>query len=127
MQRILTIALFFCLSANTLMAETLTPQETVRLLITSIQKNDLQSVLDTADLVKIASHPRHARDPKDLVAYLKKIDLKKLQFQQIKISPLPQQTTIRVIAPISCDFDVVLQKATQERQEDHYMIVAVHP
>ncbi len=127
MRRILTLILFFCLAANTLVAETLTPQETVRLLITSIQKNDLQGVLDTADLEKIASHPRHARNPKALVAFLKKIDLKKLQFQQIKLGPLPQQTTVRVIAPISCDFDVVLQKATQERQEDHYVIVAVHP
>jgi len=127
MKRSVIIALLFCLSASTLIAETLTPQEMVRLLITSIQKNDLQGVLDTADLVKIASHPRHARYPKDLVAFLRKIDLNKLQFQQIKIGPLPQETTVRLIAPISCDFDVVLQKATQERQEDHYMIVAVHP
>ena len=127
MKRILIIALFSCLSASALMAETLTPHETVRLLITSIQKNDLQGVLDTADLVKIASRPRHAREPKDLVAFLKKIDLSKLQFQQIKTGPLPQDATVRIIAPISYDFDVVLQKATQERQEDHYLIVAVHP
>ena len=127
MKRITVVALAACLWTGALMAETMTPRETVRALITSAQMNDLKGVLDTADLVKIATHPRHSRDPRDLIAFLKTIDLAKLEFQQIKIGPLPERTTVRISAPIPYNFDVVLCKATQERQEDHYTVVAVHP
>ena len=127
MNRLLTVALVACLWTSALMAETLTPHETVRALIASAQANNLQGVLDTADLVKIATVPRHSRDPKDLIAFLKKIELDKLEFQQIKTGPLPAETTVRIVAPISCDFNVVLHKATQEKQEDYYMVVAVQP
>lgn len=127
MKRLITVAFVACLWTSALMAEMLTPEATVRALVTSAQTNNLQGVLDTADLVKIATVPRHSRDPRDLVAFLKKIELDKLEFQQIKTGPLPEKTTVRIVAPISCDFDVVLYKATQEKQEDYYMVVAVHP
>lgn len=127
MKLIMTLALAGLLWTSTLMAAPLMPQETVRALISSAQKNDLKGVLDTADLVKIASQPRHARTPRDLVAFLETIDLAKLEFHQIKTGPPPERITVRVIAPISYDFDVVLCRATPERQEDHYMIVSVHP
>ncbi|MEX2381985.1 MAG: hypothetical protein WD490_06350 [Opitutales bacterium] len=127
MKPIIAATIFACLWVTSIMAETLTPQETVRALISSAQKNNLNGVLDTADLVKIATHPRHGQDPRALIAFLRTINPAKLEFEQIKTGPRPQELTVRIVAPISYEFEVVLRNATQERQEDHHVIVAVHP
>ncbi len=108
-------------------AESLRPEEVVKALIIAARQNDLQGVFDTADLVKIAQHKRHGMSPKDLVKFLKGIDPKKLKFQDIKHKGSPKTTIVRITAPISMDFDLELVKATKEKQEDHYRVVAVHP
>ncbi len=127
MKRILTAIAIVLIISGISCAETITPQETVRLLIQSAQQNNLQNFLSVADLLKIATHPRHAKDPKSLITFLRTIDIKKLEFQQIKIGPLPTETTVRIIAPISYDFDVILIKATKDNQEDHYVVIGIHP
>ena len=59
-------------------AESLQPEEVVVVLINAAHNNNLQGVLDTADIVKIAQHKRHAHTPEMLVEFLKKIDPKKI-------------------------------------------------
>ncbi len=108
-------------------AESLRPEEVVKALVIAIRQNDLKGVLDTADLVKIAQQKRHGRSPKDLVKFLKKIDPKKLKFQDIKRKGWSKTAIVRITAPISMDFDLELVKATKEKQEDHYRVVAAHP
>ena len=108
-------------------AESLRPEEVVKALVIASRQNNLQGVLDTADLVKIAQQKRHGRSPKDLVKFLKEIDPKKLKFQDIKRKGWPNTAIVRITAPISMDFDLELVKANKKKQEDHYRVVAVHP
>jgi hypothetical protein len=108
-------------------AESLHPEEVVRALVRAAHDNDLQGVVDTADLVKIAAHPRHARTPRDLIQFLKGIDQAEIRFQEQARSGWPESTVVRMAAPVSIDFDLALVKATTDTQEDHYVVVAVHP
>ena len=95
--------------------------------VKSIQQNDLQGVLYTADLITIGTRSRHAMIPKKLVKLFEGVDLRKIRFQKISLIPWQENVTIRIIEPISLDFDLELQKSTLEKQEDHYRIVAIHP
>ena len=119
------IAVFLALPA--VFAESLEPEEVVRSLIRAAQENNLKTVLDTADLIKIASFPRHSRTPEDLIEFLKGINLKKIQFKKMKRKGWPMSTRVRMIAPLSIDFDLELIMGTIEKQEDHYKVIAVHP
>ena len=65
-------------------AESLRPEEVVKALVIAAHESNLQGVLDTADLVKIAQHKRHGRSPSNLVKFLKEIDAKKLKFQDAR-------------------------------------------
>jgi hypothetical protein len=62
-------------------AESLSPEDVVRTLVRGAHENNLQKVLDTADLVKIATRPRHGRFPENLVELLKGIEQDKIAFQ----------------------------------------------
>jgi len=108
-------------------AESLRPEELVRALVRAAHDNNLQGVLDTADLVKIAAHPRHAHTPKALIQFLRGIEQGKIRFQEQAKTGWPDSTVVRMVAPVSMDFDLMLVKATIEKQEDHYFVVAVHP
>jgi hypothetical protein len=108
-------------------AETLGPEEAVRTLVRSVHENNLQAVLDTTDLIKIATLPRRGRSPENLIIFLKGIDQTKIAFQTIKRENFPKFTVVRMTAPVSIDFDLELVKATQKKQEDQYVVVGVHP
>ncbi len=108
-------------------AESLGPEDVVRALVRGAHDNNLRWVVDTADLVKIANHPRHGRSPENLVEFLKGIAQNKITFQAIKREVWPKSTVVRMTAPVSMDFDLELVKATEKRQEDRYVVVAVHP
>lgn len=127
MKKFAVVIPFLLLASSFAGAESLRPEEVVKALVIAARQNDLKGVLDTADLVKIAQQKRHGRSPKDLVKFLKKINPKKLKFQDIRRKGWPKTAIVRITAPISMDFDLELVKATKEKQEDHYRIVAVHP
>ena len=127
MKKFLFAIVILMFSSHTAVAESLWPEEVVKSLIQSIQNNDLHKILETADLVKIATHPRHGRTPQNLVSFLKRIDLKRVKFQKTKMESWPEAITVRMVEPLSIDFDLELQKATFQRQEDYYLVVAVHP
>lgn len=113
--------------ASVATAESLHPEEVVRSLVRAAHDNNLQGVVDTADLVKIATHRRHSRTPKDLIQFLKGIDQGKIRFQKQARTGWPESTVVRMVAPVSMDFDLMLVKAATEKQEDRYVVVAVHP
>lgn len=115
------------LMASVALAESLEPEEVVRALVRAAHNNNLQGVLDTADLVKIAAFPRHGRSPKELVGFLKGIDPKKITFQVQTRRGWPESTLVRMTAPVMMDFELRLVRASIEKQEDHYVVVAVHP
>ena len=97
MKKRVLLLLFMILALNDkVSAESLHPNEVVRLFVQSLQRNDLQKVLDTADLVKIASRPRHAMSPKQLVKFFKDVDLDKIKFQKRELKTWPQTITIRI-------------------------------
>ena len=115
------------LTATLVRAESLTPEEVVRLLIRAAHDNNLQTVLDTANLVIIAEAPRHGRSPKNLIEFLRGIKLEDIQFQEIQRDGWPDRTGVRMTAPLNIDFDLELVKATYDKQEDYYMVVGIHP
>ncbi len=127
MKKFAVVIPFLLLVSSFAGAESLRPEEVVKALVIAARQNDLKGVLDTADLVKIAQQKRHGRSPKDLVKFLTEIDPKKLKFQDIKRKDSSKTAIVRITAPISMDFDLELVKATKEKQEDHYRVVAVHP
>jgi hypothetical protein len=127
MKKFAVVIPFLLLVSSFAGAESLRPEEVVKTLVIAARQNDLKGVLNTADLVKIAQQKRHGRSPKDLVKFLNKIDPKKLKFQDIRRKGWPKTSIVRITAPISMDFDLELVKATKEKQEDHYRVVAVHP
>ena len=104
----LTISLVTVLvvMASVAFAESLQPDEVVRTLVRAAHDNNLQGVLDTADMVKIAAHPRHGRSPKALVAFLKGIDQKKITFQKQTHRGWPESALVRMTAPVSMDFEI---------------------
>ena len=124
MKKVLLMLMFLAWVLNhSAWAESLHPNEVVRLFLQSLQQNDLQKVLDTADLIEIASHPRHAMSPEQLVKFFKNVDLDKIKFQERDAMIWAQTMTVRILEPISYDFDLELQKAILEKQEDHYIVV----
>ena len=79
--RTLTISFVTVLMlASVTFAESLQPEEVVRVLVRAVQENNLQGVIDTTDMVKIATHPRHGRSPDALVRFLKGIGQGKIKF-----------------------------------------------
>ena len=127
MKRLWLSAVVLVLLASVGRTESHGPEDVVRALVRGAHENNLQWVLDTADLVKIASQPRHGRSPENLVEFLKGIAQDKIIFQAIKREGWPKSTGVRMTAPVSMDFDLELVKATEKRQEDRYVVVAVHP
>jgi hypothetical protein len=115
------------LTASVGKTETLRPEDVVRMLVRGAQENNLNWIIDSADLIKIASHPRHGRSPENFVEFLKGIDQEKITFQAIKREDWPKSAIVRMTAPISIDFDLELVKASEKIQEDRYVVVAVHP
>ena len=108
-------------------AESLEPEEVVRALVRAAHGNNLQHFLDTTDLVKVATHPRHSRSPVELLQFLKGVDQGKITFQKQTRSGWPDSVVVRMTAPLAIDFELVLIKATIKNQEDHYVVVAAHP
>jgi hypothetical protein len=127
MKRLWLSAGVLVLLASASSAESLGPEDVVRTLVRGAHENNLEWVVDNADLVKIASHPRHGRSPESLVEFLKGIAQDKITFQAIKREGWPKSTIVRMTAPISMDFDLELVKATEKKQEDRYVVVSVHP
>jgi len=127
MKKLLIVFVTVFLALPAVFAESQEPEEVVRSLVTAAQENNLQKVLETANLIKIASLPRHSRSPESLIQLLKGIDLKKIKFQKIKRKGWSKSTLVRMISPLSIDFDLELIKATKDKQEDHYKVIGVHP
>ena len=67
---------------NNVFAESLEPNEVVRVFVKSLQNNDLQNLLDTADLDKIASNSRHPMNSNQLGEVFRDIDVDKIKFQE---------------------------------------------
>ena len=124
MKKILLVSIIITLSLiNTVFAETLHPNEVVKLFINALQQDNLKIISETADLEKIASHPLHSMTIEQLKVFFEDIDINKIKFQ----NRAPKIINVRIIEPVFYDFDIELQKATFENQEDCYKIISVHP
>jgi hypothetical protein len=108
-------------------SETLSAQETVTAFIQNAQKSDSNALDQLADFQAIASHKRHAMNKESVIEFLKNIDTSQIEFSKNASSELTQSTTIRMLKPISYDFDLKLQKGTPEHQEDHFVVIGLHP
>lgn len=126
MKKILIIFAILLISANSY-AERLLPDEVVKLFIQSIQQNDLQNVIKTADFLRIEAHPRHSMNPKQLVNLFKDIDLDSIEFEEIEIESWLKFMTVRMIEPFSYDFELELRMQGQEKREGSYVIIWIHP
>lgn len=126
MKKTFLLILFF-VSSSLLYSETLYPNEVVKLFIKAIKQNNSKLITETSDLNKIASHPRHSMNLKQLKDLFKDIEINDIKFQQQIHKDWSKKITIRIIEPISYDFDLILYKATIKKQEDYYIIVSVHP
>jgi hypothetical protein len=115
------------LALNNVLAESLEPNEVVRVFVKSLQNNDIQNISDTADIVRIASNSRHSMNSNQLVDTFKEIDVDKINFQERDSKEWPSTLTVSMLEPISYDFNLEWKKATIEKQEDHYVVVSVHP
>ncbi len=128
MKRILLILMFVVLVLNNMaLAESLHPNEVVKLFINALRQDDLEKISETANLQKIASHPRHSMTLEQLKEFFEDVELSRVKFQEIKHESWSENIIARIVEPISYDFDLELQKATLEKQESYYMITSVHP
>lgn len=109
------------------LAESLEPEEVVRILVAAAHENDLGRFVATTDLSRIENQHRHGHSPDALLALLKNIKVDQIKFQKFDRKGWPKTTTVRMTAPISMDFDLELTRTTYGKQEDHYRVVAVHP
>lgn len=107
--------------------EALSPDQTIKSLFQSVHTGDTNAMDQVADFDRIASHKRHAMSRARLVEFLRGIDVTKIEFAKRVTTGFPQSVTVRMTKPLSYDFDLELRKETPERQEDHYVIVALHP
>lgn len=121
---VLIIFLSICLPLH---AEPLMPNEVVIALIKGAHENNLDHILATSDLIKIAEG-RHGYSPQGLSKLLRGIELHKIIFEPVKGNLFQdQKITVRLKAPIMMDFDLELRNADKIIQEDHYVVISVHP
>lgn len=126
---IITIALIFLflLNLKIIFSEQASPYIIVKTLIESAQKNDLEGVLATADLVKISTAGHSSMDPEDFIAFLKEIDLDKVEFQKIDGKMGDEKMLVRILKPISYDFELERQARYNGKPNYRYRVVSVHP
>lgn len=125
---IATLLLLFFLNSISVFSEQIDPERFVIDLIKNAQENNLKGVLDHADLVKIASHPRHAMQPEEFIEFLKGVDLNKIEFQKIVNRETEQgKILVRILRPISYDFKLELQPYPRGEISTRVRVVSIHP
>ena len=122
------LVLVLLLSATDVLPEALSPPETVRALILAARSNDLDGVLLTADMIRIAQG-HHGRPPADTIAFLRRIDPNQLSFVggRTSWSPAPKEVKVSLRSPLMVDFDLEILRANELHQEDRYVVVSIHP
>ncbi len=125
---ILTLAFGFAVT-STALGEAVSPELVVRGLIEAAHSNNLESFISNADLVRIASAPRHGHTPESLLKMLRNIDLKNSVFENIARTDRPEKVIIRMTKPLSLNFDLELVAPRQRigKDEDRYVVFSVHP
>ena len=123
LSRIISFLVF--LASASLSAESLAPHEVVFQLIRSAKENNLQGVLFTADLVKVATSPKHSLSLSEFIALLKNIDLSQVIIEPVNQKNWASKVTVKVSGRIRYYFDLELQRATIKNQEDHYVVTCV--
>jgi hypothetical protein len=103
------------------------PESVVRGLVKAVNENDLRRVVELADLPRIATRPRHAQLPEDLVETLGAIDPDAIRFQEMSRTGRPRSAVVRMTAPLSLDFDLELRPSAGQSPEAHYRVVGIHP
>jgi hypothetical protein len=88
------------LALNNVLAESLEPNEVVRVFVKSLQNNDIQNISDTADIVRIASNSRHSMNSNQLVDTFKEIDVDKINFQERDSKEWPSTLTVSMLEQI---------------------------
>ncbi len=123
-KRILISLLLLCIVVAARADQLLSPEEAVRTLISAAHKDQLRRFLDTTDLIRIASHPRHAYTPEQLLTLLKDIPDEPLSFEVHRQAEL---TLIRLTAPRRLDFTVESRPKQVGQSEGKLVVVAVTP
>ncbi len=96
-------------------------------LVVAARNNDLQGILNAADLVKISLHKKHGHSPSALVELLKRIEPSSIVFHENRPMVWPRKFSIRMVTPISMDFDFETESLGGDTNEVKSRIVAVHP
>jgi hypothetical protein len=130
MKHLIIQLLVATLVITTASAEALYPSEVVENLVKAIKSNDLKQTITLIDFPAVAAFPRHGRKPEDVIEFLSKIDLKESEIQHAynyQDFSWPKVAVVRLRGKINMDFELRLIAATPENQEDHYILVGMHP
>ena len=115
---------------TTASAEALYPSQVVENLVKAIKSNDLKQTVTLVDFPAVAAFPRHGREPEDVIEFLGKVDLKESKIEHAynyRDFSWPKQAVVRLRGKINMDFELRLIGATRKNQEDHYIVVGIHP
>jgi len=125
MKRILITALmiFSTVVSN---ADQLSQESVVRTLISAAHKDQLQRFIDTTDLDRIASHPKHGHSPRALLDLLKRIP-EEGQTYEVKYDAATKSTLVRLLSPIRLDFTLESREPNANERESRFVVVAVNP
>lgn len=107
-------------------ADALSQEEVVRTLISAAHKDQLRRFLATADLVRIASHPRHSHSPEELLDLLKTIPEGTLSFET-RLDGATKTTLVRLTAPVRLDFTLEYLDKQAGASEGRHVVVSVTP
>lgn len=108
------------------LAEQVAPEIIVKGSIESVQKNDLNGVIATVNLIEVAKDETHPHDPEAFIELLKTIDVEKIKLQKSKYQIGEEVITVNMIAPLSLEFKLLKEKRKRGKPAYRYRIASVH-
>lgn len=130
MKHLLIQFLIAMIAITSASAEALYPSEVVENLVKAIKSNDLKQTVTLIDFPAVAAFPRHGQKPERVIEFLGKVDLKDSKIEHAydyQDFSWPKEAVVRIRGKINLDFELRLIAATLGNQEDHYVIVGIHP
>jgi len=83
------------------------------------------------DFVKVSNWPRHALNSQEAIEALRSISIADSKLEDIYGNysdfSWPKKVLVRVYGEVSLDFELSLVAGTPKHQEDHYVVVGIHP
>jgi hypothetical protein len=120
----------------------LSPEGVVRAAISAVHKDQLSLFVQCVDLPAVASHPRHALSPREVLKLLEKIDDKDIKLVTVEPKSPDGNTVVRMASPVALEpesadgrvkrmtgpvaLDFEMRK-TIEPNNILFVIVGIHP